>query len=715
MPSSTDNNKSSPLAPKSKKKADYYTKGSMEVATETALTIAKLEKRRKLTRNSERVVIVLVGLPGRGKSFVARKLQTFLNWRGTECKVFNVGKYRREAAAATDTAGGGPDDAKGNNKRQEAGSCDANFFDSKNEAAAKLRQEVAALALKDMLKWLDRPDDQQTSTNDSPTATSAGITSGGTRSGSEPSSPRPSYHRSMSTTANSVQNSSIDRVAIFDATNSTVARRQWVLEECTSPIKRANKPTGVVFVESICDDQELLDENFRFKIQNSPDFQGMTEEEAIADLRKRVSKYEEQYETIEDDALSYIKIFNLSSKVMVNHIYGRMAKIIVPALMSWNIGSRPIYICRAGETFNVQSSVEAGEDGETAAEGIPQIGTNTSASGRDSPHSQGSTDFGTVGVASDNGTRLPAAKQCKRTSSALLVGRAALSRGGNLSENGEAFRDALCDFLWDEGREFMMKRSKAINLTTGTSRDGLSSAPNFWEADLRESVRHLHVNDDEDEEDYDYDAAEGLPFPCHVMASTMPRAVQTATWEQLPYPVEVLSNLNPLDKGDFTGYELEEIAEFAPDWYARLEADPFRTRFPGGECYQDLINRLEPAIIDMEQQVGLVVVVSHVSVIQTLMSYFRCTPVQRSSEIAVPIHTVIKFTPARGGGWAESHHKLLEDEEIVVEQTPASPAIDMMEKSPMPIWGDHKPLSRANSLPPVNDMKAKLSVPDIHH
>ena len=383
--------------------------------------------------------------------------------------------------------------------------------------------------------------------------------------------------------------------------------------------------------------------------------------------------------------------------------------------MSWNIGSRPIYICRAGETFNVQSSVETGEDDEAVAEGISQVSTNTSANGRGSPHSQGSTDFGTIGVVNDNGTRPIEVKQHKRASSALLVGRAALSRGGNLSDKGEAFRDALCDFLWDEGREFMMKRSKAINLTTGTSRDGLSSAPNFWEADLRESVRHLHVSDDEDEEDYDYDAAEGLPFPCHAMASTMPRAVQTATWEQLPYPVEVLSNLNPRDKGDFTGYELEEIAEFASDGYARLEADPFRTRFPGGECYQDLINRLEPAIIDMEQQVGLVVVVSHVSVIQTLMSYFRCTPVQRSSEIAVPIHTVIKFTPARGGGWAESHHKLLEDEEIVVEQTPASPTIGMVEKSPMPIWGDHKPLSRANSLPPVKDMRAELSVPNIHH
>ena len=684
------------VTPKPKKKADYYTKGSMEVATETALTIAKLEKRRKLTRNSERVVIVLVGLPGRGKSFVARKLQTFLKWRGTECKVFNVGKYRREAAA-------------GKSKRQEAGSCDANFFDSKNEAAAKLRQEVAALALQDMLIWLDRPEEQLGNTN---AGSGIGQSGGGSSgSGSEPSSPnapRPVYQRSMSTTANSVQTSSIDRVAIFDATNSTVARRQWVLEECTSPIKRANKPTGVVFVESICDDQELLDENFRFKIQNSPDFQGMTEEEAIADLRKRVAKYEEQYETIDDDALSYIKIFNLSSKVMVNHIYGRMAKVIVPALMSWNIGSRPIYICRAGETFSIQTSAEVGDEGERISEETPQVGANGSAGGRDSPHSQGSTEFGAA-----------ADQQHHRASSALL-GRAALSRGGNLSENGAAFRDALCDFLWDEGREFMIKRSKAINLTTGTSRDGLSSAPNFWEADLRESVRHLHVDDDNDEGDYDYDEAEGLPFPCHVMTSTMPRAVQTATWEQLPYPIEVLSNLNPLDKGDFTGYELEEIAEFAPDWYARLEADPFRTRFPGGECYQDLINRLEPTIIDMEQQVGLAVVVSHVSVIQILMSYFRCTPVQKSAEIAVPIHTVIKFTPARGGGWAESHHRLLEGEEevAVAAQTPASPTVGMIEKSPMPIWGDHKlvlGLQRANSMPPVKELKARLSVPDIHH
>mmetsp|Transcript_52568 Transcript_52568/g.52935 ORF Transcript_52568/g.52935 Transcript_52568/m.52935 type:complete len:90 (+) Transcript_52568:802-1071(+) len=65
------------------------------------------------------------------------------------------------------------------------------------------------------------------------------------------------------------------------------------------------------------------------------------------DLRARSKKHEEQYETIEDSSFFYIKIFNLSSKLLVNQIYGRILKIIVHALMAWKIGSRPILFCRA--------------------------------------------------------------------------------------------------------------------------------------------------------------------------------------------------------------------------------------------------------------------------------------------------------------------------------------------------------------------------------
>ena len=58
----------------------------------------------------------------------------------------------------------------------------------------------------------------------------------------------------------------------------------------------------------------------------------------------------------------------------------------------------------------------------------------------------------------------------------------------------------------------------------------------------------------------------------------MPRAVQTATWENLPFPIAEMPNLNPLDKGDFTGMELDEIRLKHPSWYAMFEKDPFLTR-----------------------------------------------------------------------------------------------------------------------------------------
>lgn len=220
---------------------------------------------------------------------MARKLLNFLEWHGFYCRIFNVGRYRRQAYAEVASTADG--------------ACDADFFDSKNEQAAALREKVAEAAMNDMLRWLDDEDDGEEFKSQNETSRSGSIGSGTT-----------------------VLEEGHDRIAIFDATNSTKKRRQWILEECSSPQKRRNKPTGCVFVESICDDEELLMENFRFKISNSPDYQGMSQEAALADLKNRVKKYEEAYETIDDDNFSYIKIFNLSSKLLVNHIYGRMAK-----------------------------------------------------------------------------------------------------------------------------------------------------------------------------------------------------------------------------------------------------------------------------------------------------------------------------------------------------------------------------------------------------
>jgi len=471
----------------------YYDAGSSKEAELSAVTLKKLERRRQLTKPSDRLVICLVGLPGRGKSFIARKLQTFLTWRGNACAVFNVGKYRRQAQAEYNMSllvqQNEEEDDKNNESasvRQKLGACDANFFDSSNPAAREVRQLSAQAAMDDMLKWLD---------DDKPVY-------------------EKTYDRQQSAMKATIRRS---RIAIFDATNSTAERRKWVLEESTSLVKRKGKTTGCIFVESVCDDEELLEENFRFKVTNSPDFQAMPTEEALKDLKLRVQKYEEQYETIQEDTQSYIKIFNLSSKMLVNHIYGRMAKVVVPCLMSWNIGSRPIYLCRAGQTK--VSDFDSSDD--------------------KSPR------------------RLP--------------------RGDTLGQKGLIFRRNLEKFIENEGIEFTKKRKAALEANelkeafrptnagcTGTSVSGIASVNSIHD------LKSLKMDDDETSK---------LPLACHVMTSTMPRSVETATWDNLPFTVNEMPNLNPLDKGDYTGMELDEIRENDPAWYDMLVEDPFLTRY----------------------------------------------------------------------------------------------------------------------------------------
>ena len=48
-----------------------------------------------------KLVIVMVGLPARGKSYVTKKIARYLNWMQHDTRIFNVGNRRREVAGAT--------------------------------------------------------------------------------------------------------------------------------------------------------------------------------------------------------------------------------------------------------------------------------------------------------------------------------------------------------------------------------------------------------------------------------------------------------------------------------------------------------------------------------------------------------------------------------------------------------------------------------------
>jgi hypothetical protein len=483
-------------------------------------------QRHKLTKNSARLVIALVGLPARGKSFVARKIVAYMRWSGAACEIFNVGRYRRQAYAeqqqqqqqtkqiGNSSSRNSTSDNDHVTLRHMSGACDANFFDATNQEAAALREHVAFLALQDMLRWLDCDDDNDNADTDGNSTTPINercLEENNKEDcvfdemNTSQRSFRQDSSRHSSGDASSLLGGGVGKfnffqqgkVAIFDATNSTNKRRQWILEQCTSPELRGdNHQTGVVFVESVCDDQELINENYRYKVSNSPDFEGMLPEEALADLRQRVEKYEAQYETVDDDSLSYIKVFNLSTKLLVNHIYGRLAKDLVPALMAWHIGTRPVFLCRPGQTMS----------------GILTDGEDYVAHSK-MDHSE---LFREMSVGS----------------------RRRSMRGDSLGPQGELFREKLLDFCHDEVHSFMLRRASVRDMAkTGTSISGLAPA----------SVNSVHNAQGKNKSAIQSNIKE--PFPLQIMTSTMPRAVDTVSWPEFELPVHQLSSLNPLDKG----------------------------------------------------------------------------------------------------------------------------------------------------------------------
>src|SRR4051812_24915722 len=84
-------------------------------------------------RDTATTALAMVGLPARGKTYIARKVARYLNWLGHPTRVFNVGSYRRQYLGAHQ-----PHD----------------FFDPDNAAGKAALYEMATAALDDMLSWL---------------------------------------------------------------------------------------------------------------------------------------------------------------------------------------------------------------------------------------------------------------------------------------------------------------------------------------------------------------------------------------------------------------------------------------------------------------------------------------------------------------------------------------------------------------------------------
>ena len=225
--------------------------------------------------STTRLVVVMCGLPARGKSYISKKIRRYLNWMGVHCEVFNVGNYRR---------------------KQVTGASDHTFFDQKNEKNNNLRTQLAMDVLEELIAWLNH--------------------GGG-------------------------------HVGIHDATNTTRARRAQILERLS---KEPNMT--VLFVESICSNDDILQQNIQLKLQ-SPDYRNSAPDQALEDFKARLASYEEVYEGLNekiDRKVPYVQLIDIGERVIANAIHGYLPSQIVFYLMNYHTCPRKIWLTRHGES-----------------------------------------------------------------------------------------------------------------------------------------------------------------------------------------------------------------------------------------------------------------------------------------------------------------------------------------------------------------------------
>ncbi|GMM51164.1 fructose-2,6-bisphosphatase [Starmerella bacillaris] len=260
---------------------------------------------------ANKICVVMVGLPGRGKSFMTQKLVRYMSWQSIKAKSFNVGSYRRMVTLQPN----------------------AEFFSNDNVLGKKLRKEAAHAAMVDLLNWLFEED---------------------------------------------------GRVAVYDATNSTRERRQWIKETLEE------FHVHPLFVETICDDKDVILHTVADVKTDSPDYAGMDPQKAIDDFMKRIDAYKSIYETISSsERVSYVKIKNIGTQVVVHHIKSYLESHIVYYLMNLHIKPRRLWLSRHGESqFNLTGQLGGDADltdrGMLYAQKLPSL-LKAALNGEDAP------------------------------------------------------------------------------------------------------------------------------------------------------------------------------------------------------------------------------------------------------------------------------------------------------------------------------------------
>jgi len=139
-----------------------------------------------------------------------------------------------------------------------------------------------------------------------------------------------------------------------------------------------------------------------------------------------------------------------------------------------------------------------------------------------------------------------------------------------------------------------------------------------------------------------------------IWTSQLKRTQQTT--EYLDCPTTIEKGINEINAGDHDSMTYEEIAENFADEFAMRDKDKLRYRYPNGESYLDVLDRVEPVMKKMLQEDKLLVI-SHQATLRCVLTLILGTELEELPYMRVPLHTVIELRLS-GGEVEVINHRL---------------------------------------------------------
>lgn len=336
----------------------------------------------------------MVGLPARGKSYITKKTARYLNWLQHDTRIFNVGERRRVAAGiparlsgsgdrGSTTATGGDlsikefdfATAKKDGVEEQKSGLDAPALTAKILINGQPEQDTTFEALPPSMVPDDAPIrassprspvfDELKESDVGPDAT--GVSTPEELPSTEAMEQSAYFFDPKNIKAAMIREqvaiSTLDEcldyvllqggsVGILDATNSTLERRKAVMKRVRD---RAGPELGVLFLESLCVDENLLESNMRLKL-SGPDYKDQDPVAALADFKRRVAIYERNYVALGDfeekNNMQYVQMIDVGRKIVSHQIKGFLAAQTVYYLVNFNLSARQIWITRHGESID---------------------------------------------------------------------------------------------------------------------------------------------------------------------------------------------------------------------------------------------------------------------------------------------------------------------------------------------------------------------------